>query len=476
MGRKKAEIVEPDRRQPASILEALGVIGMGDVEPIVLAALIQQDPLLLIGPHGTGKSYLLNRLALALGLEHRHYNASLLNFDDLVGYPLPNGAGSLEYVQTPASIWRAQSVFLDEISRCRPDIQNKLFSIIHERRVQGLALDRLVYRWSAMNPPAADDADRGYSGSEPLDTALADRFAFVLQIPDWHSLPASAQEALILTRESDPPSAAARQLAAIVETGRALVESIRVSHGTTLARYVRMVCGLLRQSGLLLSPRRAVMLLRNIAGVHAARLLASADSDCGGSALLALRHSLPHRATGEAVKELNLLAAHKEAWKAAGSDMDDTLQLLIAEADPLRRALVAARCESLGRRQFSTVVADCLAALAPGSRHALAAELFESGAAGRLLAAVAEQAAEWYSVVATSQGIHETVQAGGPRHRVWQRVVSRLSALDKNAPDTASATNLLAGLFAQGELAGESDVDRVLASWAQARTAIEGVR
>ena len=74
---------------------------MEAIEPVVLAALIQQDPLLLIGPHGTGKSYLLNRLAAALGLEHRHYNASLLNFDDLVGYPLPNGTGSLEYVQTP---------------------------------------------------------------------------------------------------------------------------------------------------------------------------------------------------------------------------------------------------------------------------------------------------------------------------------------------------------------------------------------
>ena len=56
---------------------------MRAVEPVILAALIQQDPMLLIGPHGTGRSYLLNRLAAALRLEHRHYNASLLNFDDL---------------------------------------------------------------------------------------------------------------------------------------------------------------------------------------------------------------------------------------------------------------------------------------------------------------------------------------------------------------------------------------------------------
>jgi len=88
---------------------------------------------------------------------------------------------------------------------------------------------------------------------------------------------------------------------------------------------------------------------------------------------------------------------------------------------------------------------------------------------------VAEQAAEWYSMVATPQDIHETVQAGGPRHRVWQRVVSRLSTLDKAAPDTVPTTNLLCGLFAQGELENDTDVDRVLTSWLAARAAIQGV-
>ena len=155
---------------------------MAPIEPVVLAALITAEPLLLIGPHGTGKSYLLNRLAAALRLQHRHYNASLLNFDDLVGYPLPNSSGGLDYIQTPASIWGAQSVFIDEISRCRPEVQNKLFSIIHGRCVQGLPLHGLVYRWSAMNPPGGDD-DSPYAGSEPLDRALADRFAFILDIP-----------------------------------------------------------------------------------------------------------------------------------------------------------------------------------------------------------------------------------------------------------------------------------------------------
>lgn len=74
------------RPNGTSFLDSIGVVGMAPIEPVVLAALITADPLLLIGPHGTGKWFLLNRISAALGLVCRHYNASLLNFDDLVGY------------------------------------------------------------------------------------------------------------------------------------------------------------------------------------------------------------------------------------------------------------------------------------------------------------------------------------------------------------------------------------------------------
>jgi MoxR-like ATPase len=59
-------------------LPALGVFGFDRLEPVILAALVTEDPLLLIGRSGTGKTYLLNTLSEALELEHRHYNASLI--------------------------------------------------------------------------------------------------------------------------------------------------------------------------------------------------------------------------------------------------------------------------------------------------------------------------------------------------------------------------------------------------------------
>ena len=148
------------RDEPAAtgpLLASLGVRGFTRLEPVVLAALVTEDPLLLIGRSGTGKTFLLNTLSEALGLEHRHYNASLISFDDLVGFPYPDKDGKgVRFLETPATVWSAESVLVDEISRCKPEHQNRLFSLVHERRVQGMPLSRLRYRWAAMNPCSAD--------------------------------------------------------------------------------------------------------------------------------------------------------------------------------------------------------------------------------------------------------------------------------------------------------------------------------
>ncbi|MBC8099417.1 MAG: hypothetical protein H7Y11_08235, partial [Armatimonadetes bacterium] len=84
-----------------SITQPLGIHGWSHLDAVLLAALATEAPLLLIGPHGTAKSLLVERIALVLGLEMRHYNAALLNYDDLVGIPLPTETGdSLRFVPT----------------------------------------------------------------------------------------------------------------------------------------------------------------------------------------------------------------------------------------------------------------------------------------------------------------------------------------------------------------------------------------
>jgi MoxR-like ATPase len=447
-------------------LDNLGVIGMSSIEPVILAALITAEPLLLIGLHGTGKSFLLNRISHALGLSSRHYNTSLLNFDDLVGYPLPNGNGQLEYVRTPAAIWGAQTVFLDEISRCRPDMQNKLFPIIHEKRVQGIALEELIYRWAAMNTPhSEDELEAAYVGSEPLDAALADRFAFVVEVPSWDKFTEEEQALVIRSRGDAAPIELNVGFVALIDRGRKLLQQLDSEYAGALVVYVRLICGLLAKAGFNLSPRRAGMLLRNILAVHAAHRLLQPEVEVQQSALLALTHSLPQSAQGSRVDLVKLLAAHREAWRASQPGSDELVRAVFMELDPLRKVMKASQALSLSQADFSSVVADALASLPVGGRHALAVRLLESAAAGRLVAAVAEQCAELYTLVTTSQEVHESVTSRSPRHKTWQHLVDVVARLDLGEEATVFKTNLLCGLFSTNQLAVEQDVDRALGEW-----------
>jgi MoxR-like ATPase len=473
---KKTRISHSTRKPPESVLSQLGIIGMESVEPAILGALIGGEPLLLIGPHGTGKSYLLNRICAALGLEWRHYNASLLNYDDLVGFPLPGKDGTLEYVQTPASIWGAEAVFIDEISRCRPDLQNKLFPIIHECRVQGILLDKLVYRWSAMNPPSNgdDDEDAAYRGSEPLDAALADRFAFIIATPSWDGLSETEQEKVILATGAAIPEASAQRLRFLIASGRSLLPALREELSAQLAAYVRIAAGLLLQGGIAVSPRRAGTVLRNILAVHSARLAQNAAVDPAESAWLALSHSLPQPAAGERINPVKVLVAHREAWKIAGMSAADPRRIVLLERDPLIRPLRAAQVDSIAPAELSVIVADALATLPPGARHALAAAFFESGAAGRLVAAVAEQCAALFGLAATPQDVQEPVHTRSLRYDLWTWLAGFLSSLDPKHADTPPGTNLLVGLFASGQIADRADAENAWKAWSEARKKIRG--
>ena len=50
-----------------------------------------------------------------------------------------------------------------------------------------------------MNPFSfeAAEGDDHYEGSQPLDQALADRFAFIIEVPDWLQLTKKEQESVI---------------------------------------------------------------------------------------------------------------------------------------------------------------------------------------------------------------------------------------------------------------------------------------
>ena len=469
-----AERVEDAQSVLRDPFTALGLHGLSRLAPVILGALVTGEPLLLIGPHGTAKTLLLTRIAAALGLSYRHYNASLLNFDDLVGFPLPDGEKGLRYVTTPSAIWGAGAVIFDEISRCRPDIQNKLFPIIHERKAQGLPIEGLVYRWAAMNPPSGQDNEEAdYRGSEPLDPALADRFTHIVPLQGWERLSESERIAVIRARDGGEAGGDS-VLPSLLSRIRLCRDLAEESIGEDIARYVSILVGIVGNAGISLSPRRGGMLYRAILATHAASLCLKPASEASDSAWLAVINAIPQRAQGIEVSETKLLAAHKEAWRLAGVRPDDPLKRILMAKDPVERLSLAVATPSLPRGEFSGVVADVLALLGPGAREASVIHLFETGAVGRLAAAVAEQAGAIYREIATPVAFSEGMHASQPRYRAWQRLKNLLSKLDPEKPRDHLQANAMATLFRKKELTTEDQAERAFYAFAEADRRLRG--
>ncbi len=301
---------------------------------------------------------------------------------------------------------------------------------------------------------------------------MADRFAFVVEVPSWEQLSDEEQGLVISSQGTDADIVPDPELAGAIEYGRRLRGLLDTDHAEGLVIYVRLLIALLGQAGLQLSPRRAGMILRNILAVHAANRVLGFSVTFQNSALLAVRSSVPQLAQGIKVDQVKLLAAHREAWKASQLEEGDATISILTERDPVRRVMKASALESISASDFSSIVADALAALPPGGRHALAFNLFESDAASRLVAAVAEQCAELYTMIATAQEVHESVGSRSVRHRIWQHIVKILAQLAPDVQETVLKSNLLCGLFSSDQLAVEEDADRAIEAWEQANSAL----
>lgn len=432
--------------RPASRLAALGVHGFDRVEPVILAALVTEDPLLLLGRSGTGKTYLLNTLSEALGLEHRHYNASLLSFDDLVGFPYPqkDGAG-VKFLETPATVWAAESVLIDELSRCKPEHQNRLFSLVHERRVQGIALSRLRFRWAAMNPCSADqDALEQYTGSEPLDPALADRFALFVEALDWDGLSDAERRRIADPAGEGRVAQDGGRLRREIEAWRArFLAGVGACPEVVLA-YVTTAVTALQGAGVRLSPRRSRLLARSLL---AARVVASADSS--DLFRLVLSCSLPHAAWGARPAVETVAAAHRLAWETATRAEGRWVHAFLAA--PSLPGKLALLLDAGAPPDAGTQAVAQLLAREPRERAAaFAFAVYPAAAQGRLPVG--------------AEGVNDLGKVAGPILRVdgevsWQEA---LSQKDTSHPELARFAKVLGRAEVTG---GRAERARQFFSW-----------
>lgn len=361
-------------------LPSLGVFGFDTFEIAILAALVTEDPLLLIGLSGTGKTYLLNSLSEALKLEHRHYNASLLSFDDLVGFPFPvQDQGTVRFLETPATVWPAQSVLIDEISRCKPEHQNRLFALVHERRVQGIPLSNLRYRWAAMNPPSADQGgDDDYIGSEPLDPALADRFSIFVEAADWDRLNDAERRAIARPAGEGRVAYDGGKLANALANWREGFANSLLNCPEHLLDYVTAVTNHLLLAGVRISPRRARLLARSL-------LAGEVIDGCAQEATyrVIFQCSLPHKAWGQKIPAEVCEAAHRAAWDTANSRQPAWVHAFLAEPSIARKTeILFNRCKD--EDAGTQAVAQLLGTDRPDRAKAFAFAAYPAASAGHL--------------------------------------------------------------------------------------------
>jgi len=413
-----------------SRLAGLGVYGFDALEPLILGALVTEDPLLLIGPSGTGKTFLLNTLSEALGLVHRHYNASLISFDDLVGFPFPDkdGAG-VKFLETPATVWGAESVLIDEISRSKPEHQNRLFSLVCERRVQGIRLPKLRFRWAAMNPCSANqDGPDDYTGSEALDPALADRFSLFIQASDWDEL--SFGERLLVAAPAGEGKIAddGGTLRRDIERWRA--EFIRKVGNCPpeILSYVTTAVSALNSAGIRISPRRARFMTRNL---FAATVIAGRFTE--KTCRLVLKSSLPQPCWGVKPSGEAVAAAHRLGWETVREATRSWLPAMMAErslAGKLR--ILVEHCDSPD--SGTQAVAELLAAEPPERAAAFAFAVYPAAVAGKLPVG--------------AEGVNDLGRIASPLLSVEGKMTWRELASAKNTqhPDLAGYAAAVAGL------------------------------
>jgi MoxR-like ATPase len=423
------------RQRPTTyeISKSLGIQGISDFDVPILAALATGSTLLLIGAHGSAKTLLAEKVAFAVRESFRHYNTSLLNYDDLVGYPVPDAEKKeLAFIQTPGNIWDAGFVLFDEISRARPEIQNKIFPIIHEHRIQGIPLNSLKHCWAAMNPPSdGDDTDFSiYTGSWSLDMALSDRFSFVLKIPEFNQLDQDSKRAVLKYGGENNQRIEINRL---IKSTLKYLEQTKKEFDEWTVKYLDILLPHLETSGLQISGRRARMIYDNILVSYSASKALGVKSSFGDSALRTVLFSLPHDASGITINRGKVVIAHKDAVEAAGENKDSPKHILRKIDDPIKKVIKALELK-LDKYEMSKILSSTIAALDTARRYAFCYFMYpELSQTSNVNAATFEILSGIQANIV--QGAEEeatgTASAGTRRWKIWEGIADAIARKEK---------------------------------------------
>ena len=336
-------------------LKKLGIYGCEAVQDLFAAAILTGDPALLIGSAGCAKTYVIQRMAETLGLNFRMYNCSSVCFEDVYGFPIPDSSKThMEYISLPSSIWGTEMLLLDECNRCSPMVMNSFYTLIRNRSVQGKQIESLKVIFAAMNPLS-------YAGTAPLDTALADRFAWTIHMP---SFPIIGEEdrCKIISNVTPDDSPALSHWGGIKHThtdetirkdltlwfkkAASIYESYLSDCKDVVAYVDDITCSISQSARNKSGPiegRRAGIILRNILSLAAVREAYGLSGGLEAAAGKAIFHSFPNEAVDEAIPNEVLQVAHEKAKHHLRASVSSIIEKIERMSDPLLKVAYGIR-------------------------------------------------------------------------------------------------------------------------------------
>lgn len=180
------------------------VYGRDNISNALVFALASNQHMLILGPHGEAKSFLVKKAIEFTQLKGYYTQVHVeTSVKDIVGMINPAQAlkGNLELIKT--KFWDANILYFDEFLRARTEFLDFLLEVLEERTCSKTVLgcqNLPVVSVIATSNPLTDD----YNTDDRLDLALKDRFAFIVDIEDHLIASSPAQiERVLSTHKED---------------------------------------------------------------------------------------------------------------------------------------------------------------------------------------------------------------------------------------------------------------------------------
>lgn len=142
--------------------DCLGVVGWDSIEPTVLIALAEDVRVCFVGNHGSSKTSVCQRLAMALHnveVKFQRYDTPNVKHDEIFGITNVKALteGRYEFVKHPQSVWGKEVILWSEINRPNPMMQSKLNELLLEGTLHG-APTKVKWQFADANPSAKYEA------------------------------------------------------------------------------------------------------------------------------------------------------------------------------------------------------------------------------------------------------------------------------------------------------------------------------